>query len=137
MQKGRLHVDAVMRTAIDDEGSHQIDDQRYARHANDGPALDRLRIGEPVDCLDQQVEADDEQGREVDERGDDFALRIAKGHQFIGGTPPDLAREPGQAKRGRIAEIVQGISDQRERARHDPADDLRYRKQDIDRYCED
>ena len=115
MQKGRLHVDAVMRTAIDDEGSHQIDDQRYARHAYDGPSLDRLGIGEPVDCLHQQVEADDKQGREVDECGDDFALRITEGHKFVGGSPPDFAREPGQAKRSRIAEIVQGVGYERER----------------------
>ena len=124
--------DVNLRAAVRDEGGDEIDHERDPRHSDNGPAFDRLRIGKTIDGLGQQVEPDDEQRGQIDERGDDFALRIAEGHQLVGRSARDLACEPGQTERGCIAEIMQGIGDEGERTGHNPADDLRECQQDID-----
>ena len=85
-----------MRAAIDDEGGDKVDDESHAGNRDHRPTFDRLRIGKPVDRLDNQIEPDDEQGRQVYERCDHLALRITKGHELVGGTPTHPPREPGQ-----------------------------------------
>ena len=114
MKEGSLHVNAVMRAAIDNECGDEIDDKCDPGNPDHGPAFDRLRRGETVDRLNDQIESDDQQGRQIDERGDDFSLGVAEGHQLVRRPPAYAPRKPCKTKRGRIAEVVQCIRDKRQ-----------------------
>ena len=132
MQKGGFHVEGVLRAGVNHHRRNHVDHQRYPGDPDYGPPLNGLRVCETVDRLDEQIETDDKQSRQIDERRHDFRTSIAEGHKLVGWPAPDPPRKQSQSKRCRVAEIVQRIGDQCERTRQYPPDDLGDSQQDVE-----
>jgi hypothetical protein len=122
-----LHVQVVATRAREDRGGGGVDDEPDERHDEHPAAENVLRVVEPADGLDEDPDGDHCEGDAVRERGEDLRPPVAEAP--LGGRGP--TREPRgderERQRGRVAEHVPGVGEQRKASREPSADDLAQR----------
>ncbi len=128
MQKGCADVHTVLGQGIGQQGGDQIHHQGNSGNDDHHPPDNRLWLKEPHYGLIDQIQADHDQGRIINQCGDDFCATIAKSHILICRSPRDLAGHKGDDQGNRVRKIMQRIGNQGQTARQDTTNDLHHRQ---------
>ncbi len=132
MDEGGAHVHALLGHAVGQGDRCHIDHERKAGQDHYRPAFDRLRIEQPLDRLDDQEQADEDQPRQIEHGADQLGAAVPERMIFVGRHARDAPRDQRDAQRRGVGEVVDGVGDQGQAAGEHAADDLRHRQQDID-----
>ena len=125
VQKEGADVHAALLHRPGKPGRQAVHDQRDGAEYHDRPALHLGRVDHAHPTFVDQIEADEDQRRVIDQGGHDLDPAIAEGHVFVRRAPRNLARGKGDQQRCHVGEIMQCIGNQGEAAGQDTADDLR------------
>ena len=124
VQEGRAHVEALRPRPGEDHGGDDVDERTDRADDEDDAALDLGGLDQAADPLDQHPHGDPDQGRPVDERGEDLGAAHAVAGPPSGGAPGEPAGAEREPDGQRVREHVPGVGDERQAPRDDAAHHL-------------
>ncbi len=124
MREGAPDVEAAPRRLVEDEGRRHVARERDRTHDEHQAPVDLARVGGALRGLYEEVKPDEDERDQVDERADQLRPLVAEGAALVGLAPRHPARDQRDAHRGRVAEVVDGVGQEREAAADDAGDEL-------------
>ena len=124
VQQRGAQVEVAAVAARQHPEAREVDEEAGGRDGEHQAALDRARVGEPLDRLDDDPGGDREEREAVDEGGEHREPVEAVGAARVGRAAGDAEGEPGHRQRGEVGQHVPGVGDQRQRAGEEAAGDL-------------
>ncbi len=114
VQEERADVHAALLHGPGERRSQNVDHERHAAEDHDGPTLNLERIDNAHTALVDQINADEDECRVVDQCSDNLDPAASEGHPLVRRPPRDLARRESDHQRRHIREVVQLIRDLRD-----------------------
>jgi hypothetical protein len=117
-------------------GGGEVHDDADERHDQHGAAAHVGRVDQASDALHNDDEAEHEQGRAVELRGEDLRAFVAEGHRALGRLGRQADRDERERDGAGVGQHVRGIREQRERVNEGADDDLEDHEPDDQRQRE-
>ena len=119
-----LHVQALLRRAVQDPGGGHVDHQAGGAHHQHQSAVDLRRVAEAAGGFEEDPGGDEPQTQGVQHGGQDLGSVEAEGLLDGGGAAGDPDGQQRQADGGAVGEHMAGVGQQGQAAGHQAANHL-------------
>jgi hypothetical protein len=114
MEVGAPDIEAAIPDAVQDSKTDQVDQQAAGGHHQEEVRPDRLRVLDPLNCLDHHPARDAEKRGSVDQGREDLPTLIAVGLAMAGRTQCDPGAQEGQPECAGVGQHVARVGQQRQ-----------------------